>query len=98
MHRDLFSLWPGSLEMSLCDPGELECLLTPLGLQRRRTRSLTRMSVAYSSLWDGREASDLPGIGRYGADSYDIFIRGRADVLPRDKELRKYLEWLTTRG
>jgi methyl-CpG-binding domain protein 4 len=98
IHEDLFSLWPTPVEMGLAIPGELECLLSPLGLQRRRTRSLIRMSLAYAFLWDGLGAIDLPGIGRYGTDSYDIFIRGRLDVLPQDKELKRYLEWMMTQG
>lgn len=83
---------------ALADRRDLEALLSPLGLQRRRALSLTRMSLAYACLWDGRDARDLPGIGKYGADSYDIFIRGRLDVLPEDKELRKFMAWMTTRG
>jgi len=39
---------------------------------------------------------DLPGIGKYGSDSYRIFVRGELDVRPTDKELRKYLEWQKT--
>lgn len=98
VHEDLFALWPSPLEMALADRRDLEALLSPLGLQRRRALSLTRMSLAYACLWDGRDARDLPGIGKYGADSYDIFIRGRLDVLPEDKELRKFMAWMTTRG
>lgn len=94
VHRDLFSLWPTPVEMALADANELRDILTCLGLQQRRTRSLIRMSTAYAFFWDGREAIDLPGIGTYGNDSYRIFVRGELDVRPSDKELRKYLEWI----
>lgn len=94
MHRDLFALWPTPLEMAIANRQELEDLLTHIGLQRRRTLSLIRMSSAYSCWWDGRDPTELPGIGRYGADSYDLFIRGRLDIQPMDKELKKYLEWI----
>ena len=80
--------------MSTADPSEVELLVTYLGLQRRRSQALIRMSTAYACWWDGRDPTDLPGIGRYGADSYRIFIRGELDVQPTDKELRKYLEWI----
>lgn len=53
------------------------------------------MSESWLS-WDGKDAGDLPGVGRYGKDSYDIFVRGipkgHEDVL--DKELKNYLKWL----
>lgn len=94
VHHDLFALWPTALHMATADQQEVEALVAHLGLQRRRSRSLIRMSTAYAMLWDGRDPIDLPGIGRYGADSYLIFVRGQLDVQPTDKELRKYLEWM----
>jgi methyl-CpG-binding domain protein 4 len=93
IHDDLFSLWNSPYEMAIADPNDLETLLTPLGLQRRRTKNMIRMSTAYAFLWDGRDPADLPGIGKYGADSYRIFVRGELDIPVEDKELRKYLEW-----
>lgn len=96
VHLDLFALWPTPLELATADASEVELLVSHLGLQRRRSRSLMRMSAAYACLWDGRDPAALPGIGKYGADSYDIFIRGRLDVCPTDKELRKYLEWIAS--
>lgn len=94
VHEDLFSLWPTALDMATADYTEVELLLTQLGLQKRRARSLIRMSTAYACWWDGKDAEDLPGIGRYGSDSYKLFIRGELDVRVTDKELRKYLEWI----
>lgn len=94
VHRDLFTLWPTPLHMATADRREVEDLLTHLGLQRRRTLSLIRMSTAYACWWDGRDPMALPGIGKYGTDSYRIFIRGELDVLPDDKELKKYLAWI----
>ena len=44
--------------------------------------------------WNGQEASDLYGIGKYGSDSYKIFYK---NVIPDDvqeKELKKYIETL----
>lgn len=93
IHEDLFSLWPDPVSMALADPADVETLVSPLGLQGRRARSLIRMSAAYAFTWDGDDPDDLPGIGKYGADSYRIFIRGQLDIPVEDKELRKYLEW-----
>lgn len=96
VHRDLFALWPTPLHMATADPDDLRALLSQLGLQNRRTASLIRMSTAYACLWDGRDPMDLPGIGKYGSDSYRIFVRGELDVGPTDKQLRKYLEWIAS--
>ena len=94
VHGELFRRWPTPLHMALTDPSELESVLRPLGMQRRRTRSLIRMSISWSCLWDGGDPLDLPGIGEYGKDSYEIFVRGNLGICPRDKELKKYLAWL----
>lgn len=94
IHHDMFALWPTPLAMATADPLDVEALVSHLGLQKRRARSLIRMSAAYSCLWDGRDPKDLPGIGKYGSDSYRIFIRGELDIPVEDKELRKYLEWI----
>lgn len=93
IHDDFFTLWPTPLDLVLEDPLDVEALITPLGLQRRRARSLILMSAAYAFLWDGKDPRSLPGIGQYGADSYNIFVRREPGVIPTDKELRKYLEW-----
>ncbi len=94
VHCELFSRWPTPLHMATADPSELEAVLRHLGMQRRRARALIRMSTAYSCWWDGGNPSDLPGIGKYGGDSYEIFVRGNLGVRPMDKELRKYIEWI----
>lgn len=94
VHGELFKRWPTALHMTLADPSELENVLRHLGMQRKRSRALIRMSTYWSFLWDGGNPLDLPGIGKYGRDSYEIFVRGNSRVSPTDKELRKYLEWL----
>ena len=97
VHGILFERWPTALHMAIADQSELESVLRPLGLQRRRARSLIRMSTMWSCLWDGENPIDLPGIGRYGADSYEMFVRNNLSVCPQDKELRRYLEWIEKR-
>ncbi len=81
--------------MSTADD-DLETLLSQLGLQNRRAKSLRAMSAAYLN-WDGVDATTLPGIGEYGSHSYLLFVKGRTDLPLRDKELRKYLQWLHRR-
>lgn len=42
--------------------------------------------------WDGKDATALHGIGRYGSDSYRIFFKKQYNIKVTDKELRKYLK------
>jgi hypothetical protein len=42
--------------------------------------------------WDGKEASDLHGIGKYGSDSYQIFFLKTVPDDVQDKELKKYID------
>lgn len=98
IHHEFFRRWPDPISLALADPTAVEAMIAPLGLQRRRARSLIRMSAMYAFLWDGHTAADLPGIGKYGNDSYEIFCRGRLDVPVDDKELRKYLAWKLQRS
>ena len=68
-------------------------MLKPLGMWSVRAKRLRQMSKEYLT-WDGKEASDLHGIGKYGSDSYKIFY---LDTIPndvQDKELRKYIQTL----
>ncbi len=44
-----------------------------------------------------KEPEDLPGIGKYGADSYNAFCRGYLSHDVQDKELKKYLSWALER-
>ncbi len=73
VHEELFRRWPTALHMSIADPSELESVLRHLGMQRKRSRALIRMSSAWSCLWDGGNLMDLPNIGIYGRDSYEMF-------------------------
>ena len=40
------------------------------------------------------DITELPGVGKYGKESWDIFVNGRTDIEPTDKKLKKYLEIL----
>lgn len=90
---ELFRRWPTARDLAHADQQEVSSVIKPLGLYNRRSKQLIRMSVVYAFIWDGRNPLDLPGIGKYGSDSYRIFIRGELDISVDDKELRRYLEW-----
>ena len=49
-------------------------MLKPLGMWEVRSKRLRKMSKQFLT-WNGKEASDLHGIGKYGSDSYKIFYK-----------------------
>jgi hypothetical protein len=56
-----------------------------------RAKRLRNMSVDFLS-WNGKDASDLYGIGKYGSDSYQIFFKNNIPPNVQDKELKKYID------
>jgi endonuclease III-like uncharacterized protein len=70
---------------------DIEEVIKPLGMYRVRERRLYKMSLDYLN-WDGVDARDLHGIGKYGSDSYEIFFKKNYSVEPTDKELKRYLD------
>ena len=41
--------------------------------------------------WDGEDATELFGIGKYGSDSYRIFYKNEIPENVQDKELKRYI-------
>jgi|TARA_B110000444_G_scaffold60236_1_gene56094 methyl-CpG-binding domain protein 4 len=70
-----------------------EKMLKPLGMWSVRAKRLRRMSKEFLE-WDGKEASDLHGIGKYGSDSYKIFYKNEIPNNVQDKELKKFIQRL----
>ena len=68
-------------------------MLKPLGMWSVRAKRLRKMSKQFLS-WNGVDASDLHGIGKYGSDSYNIFYKGVIPKDVQDKELKNYIKTL----
>jgi len=86
----LFSIWPTPQKMVRAPLNRLQRLIKPLGMWRVRSKRIKKMSREFLK-WNGRDAADLHGIGRYGSDSYRIFFKKQYDIKVTDKELKKYL-------
>tara|TARA_R100001594_G_scaffold12605_2_gene27888 strand:+ start:91 stop:480 length:390 start_codon:yes stop_codon:yes gene_type:complete len=69
---------------------EIATLLQELGMKYVRSYRIWRMSEDYLK-WDGNDATQLFGIGKYGSDSYEIFYKNRVPENVQDKELKKYI-------
>lgn len=92
VHRDFFNFFPDARAASEADFELMTLLLTPLGMQNVRATRIISMSQSYLT-WNGEDPLDLPGIGKYGRDSYEIFIKGNLVPDVQDKELKKYVAW-----
>ena len=68
-------------------------VIRPLGFANRRAENLFKMTHHYlAGPWE--HARDLPGIGEYGARSWEIFCRGIiGDEVPKDHALTDYWRW-----
>lgn len=75
------------------DEQDVVALCKPLGFANRRTKNMFRMTERYlSSSWD--DPRELPGVGEYGARSYEIFCMGKlGDEAPKGHALVRYYEW-----
>jgi methyl-CpG-binding domain protein 4 len=87
-----FLYWfPNPQTLIDADEEFVKSIIQPLGMVNVRYTRLKRMSEDYL-IWDGDDATELYGIGKYGSDSYEIFFKNNYGVEPTDKELKRYLE------
>ena len=81
--------------MSSADISELEALIQPLGLVKRRSKALIQMSKDYMQKDWKDNPEVLYGIGKYASDAYRIFCKGEwQQVDPKDGALVNYHNFL----
>lgn len=88
-----FATWPSPEDAAAADQTKMAEMLQSLGLQNRRSEMIVRMSRAFLDWLPSQDVRELPGVGKYGADSYNMFIRGDLVEDVTDKELRRYVSW-----
>jgi methyl-CpG-binding domain protein 4 len=87
-----FLYWfPNPHALLSADEDFVKSIIKPLGMVNVRYKRLIGMSKDYLN-WNGIDAAQLYGIGKYGSDSYEIFFKQNYDVEPTDKELKRYLK------
>lgn len=85
-----FRRFPDEHSLLRADVETIADMLKDLGLKYVRSRRLIRMSEDYLT-WDGKDAKELFGIGKYGSDSYEIFYKNNLPDNVQDKELKRYV-------
>ena len=89
-----FKKYPTAEVAAKASTKDLEFFLQPLGLSKRRAKSLKKMSQEYiSKQW--KEPIELYGIGKYANDAWKIFCTPDwKNVSPKDHALSWYHNWL----
>ena len=86
----VFELIPDPMSTIGCDPKVLAAVIKTTGFQNVKASRIIKLSEKWINGF--KDVSELPGIGRYGKDSWKIFIEGGVDTIPTDKKLLAYLE------
>lgn len=86
----LFELIPDPQSAISCGEESLAALIKTTGFQNIKANRIVKMSRKWVEGFE--KVSDLPGIGKYGNDSWEIFIERNLLVQPTDKKLISYLE------
>ncbi|WCJ44805.1 Methyl-CpG-binding domain protein 4-like protein [Euphorbia peplus] len=91
---DFFALCPDAKAATQATREEIQTVIRPLGLYRKRSNMIKRMSEEYLRD-DWTHVTSLHGIGKYAADAYAIFCTGKWDqVIPKDHKLNDYWDFL----
>ena len=86
-----FKKFPNEHTLLRSDVETIAEMLKELGMKYVRSIRLLKMSKDFLS-WDGKDATELFGIGKYGSDSYRIFFKHEIPDNVQDKELKRYIK------
>ena len=87
---NFFKRFPTAIHLLQSNKQEVAEMLKDLGMKNVRANRIWRMTEDYLN-WDGVDATELFGIGKYGSDSYEIFYKNRVPDNVQDKELKRYI-------
>jgi len=86
-----FAKWPTHNALLHATKNQIEEVIAPLGMRKVRAERLYRMSEQFLD-WDGEDATELYGIGKYGSDSYRLFFKNELPEDVGDHELQRYVK------
>ena len=87
---NFFRRWPTHTSILQDTREDVEKMIAPLGMRKVRSERIYRMSEQFES-WDGKDATELYGIGKYGSDSYRLFYKNEIPENVGDHELKRYI-------
>ena len=87
---EFFKRWPTHTSILQDTREDVEEMIAPLGMRKVRSERIYRMSEQFES-WNGKDATELYGIGKYGSDSYRLFYKNEIPENVGDHELKRYI-------
>ena len=87
---NFFKRFPTAIHLLQSNKQEVAEMLKDLGMKNVRANRIWRMTCDFIE-WDGKDATELFGIGKYGSDSYRIFFKNEIPDNVQDKELKRYI-------
>src|SRR5574343_620644 len=86
--HEFFERYPNPQSVIDAEAQDIERIILSLGLYKKRAVTLKRFSHDYlNKTW--KRPIECFGIGKYGNDSWEIFVNGNTSVRPKDKELKE---------
>ena len=89
----LFELIPDPETCVEADPSKMAEIIRPTGFYNIKSSRIQKMSRKW--LEGFNDPRELPGIGKYAMESWDIFVNKKTDFTPSDKKLKMYLDSLS---
>jgi len=88
----LFDLMPDPESCTKADLIKIAEIIRPTGFYNIKANRMQKLSRRWI---DGfSHPTELPGVGKYAMESWDIFVNNRTDFTPSDKKLKLYLDSL----
>lgn len=85
----LFAKIKDPLYCSYLNPEDFSGIIKSTGFSNIKAKRIVEMSKKWVCGFD--DVMQLPGIGQYGKDSWDIFVNKNLQINPSDKKLVMYL-------
>jgi methyl-CpG-binding domain protein 4 len=88
----LFGLVPDPQSCSEADSSKIAEIIRPTGFYNIKADRIKKMSKKWVEGFT--HPSELPGVGKYALESWNIFVNKKTDFTPSDKKLKMYLDSL----
>lgn len=88
----LFELMPDPQSCVSADPLKIADIIRPTGFYNIKAARMQKLSQKWIGGFE--DPRELPGVGKYAMESWDIFVNNRTDFVPTDKKLKMYLDSL----
>jgi methyl-CpG-binding domain protein 4 len=86
----LFDFLKSPANTAELSPSQIYPFVKSTGFGNLKSERIIKMSQKWISGFE--RVQELPGVGKYATESWQIFVEGRKDFVPSDKKLKMYLE------